>query len=129
MDQKKRAIFTLITSLLALGVAISWTLYKHKALPDKVSTTNGVAVLPFENLSPDVDNAYFAEGIHAEILARLATIHDLKVISRKSTQQYQRKPRNLHDIAKQLGVPNILEGSVRRDADQARSTSRSELSP
>ena len=77
-------------------------------------------VLPFENLSPDPDNAYFADGIREEILARLATIHDLKVISRNSTQQYQRKPRNLHDIAKQLGVSNILEGSVRREADQLR---------
>ena len=77
-------------------------------------------MLPFENLSPDPDNAYFAEGIHAEILARLATIHDLKVISRNSTLQYQDKSRNLHDIAKQLGVSNILEGSVRREADQVR---------
>jgi TolB-like protein/Tfp pilus assembly protein PilF len=77
-------------------------------------------VLPFENLSPDPDNAYFAEGIHEEILARLATIHDLRVISRNSTLQYRDKSRDLHDIAKQLGVSNILEGSVQREADQVR---------
>ena len=57
--------------------------------------TNGIAVLPFENLSGDPDNAYFAEGIQEEILTRLASIADLKVISRTSTQQYQSKPRNL----------------------------------
>ena len=120
MNQKKPAVFALVTSLLALAVAISWTFCKGKLLPEKVGTTKGVAVLPFQNLSPDPDNAYFAEGIQEEILARLATIHDLKVISRNSTQQYQRKPRNLRDIAKQLGVSNILEGSVRREADQVR---------
>jgi TolB-like protein/Tfp pilus assembly protein PilF len=120
MEQKKPAIFALIALLLALALAIGWIFWKGKLLPQKMGITKGVAVLPFENLSPDPDNAYFAEGIHAEILARLATIHDLKVISRNSTQQYQDKSRNLHDIAKQLGVSNILEGSLRRDADQVR---------
>jgi len=76
--------------------------------------------LPFENLSPDPDNAYFADGIQEEILTRLASIADLKVISRTSTQQYQSKPRNLREIAKQLGVAHILEGSVQRAADQVR---------
>ena len=120
MDQKKPAIFALMALLVALAVAIGWTLCKGKPLPEKVGTTKGVAVLPFENLSPDPDNAYFAEGIHEEILARLATIHDLRVISRNSTLQYQEKSRDLHDIAKQLGVSNILEGSVQREADQVR---------
>jgi TolB-like protein/Tfp pilus assembly protein PilF len=120
MDKKKPAIFAVMALLVALAVAISWTLWKGKLLPQKIGITRAVAVLPFENLSPDPDNAYFAEGIFEEILARLATIHDLKVISRNSTQQYQNKSRNLHDIAKQLGVSNILEGSVRRDADQVR---------
>jgi TolB-like protein/Tfp pilus assembly protein PilF len=77
-------------------------------------------VLPFENRSEDKANAYFAEGIQEEILTRLASITDLKVISRSSTQQYQSKPRNLAEIAKQLGVANILEGSVQRAADQVR---------
>jgi len=120
MDQEKSAIFALMALLVALAVAISWALWKGKLLPQKIGITKGVALLPFENLSPDPDNAYFADGIHEEILARLATIHDLKVISRNSTQQYQDKSRNLHDIAKQLGVSNILEGSVRRDADHVR---------
>ena len=82
--------------------------------------TNGVAVLPFENLSGDPDNAYFASGIQDEILTRLASIADLKVISRTSTQQYQSKPRNLRDIARELGVANIVEGSVQKAADQMR---------
>ena len=79
-----------------------------------------IAVLPFENLSRDPDNAYFAEGIQEEILTRLAKIADLKVISRTSTKQYQSKPGNLGEIAKQLGVTNILEGSVQKAADQVR---------
>ena len=73
-----------------------------------------VAVLPFENLSEDKANAFFASGIQDEILMRLAKIGDLKVISRTSTQKYQSKPANLREIAKQLGVANILEGSVQR---------------
>ncbi len=82
--------------------------------------TTGIAVLPFENLSPDADNAYFADGIQEEILTRLASIAGLKVISRTSTQRYQSKPRNLGEIAKQLDVANILEGSVQKTADQVR---------
>jgi TolB-like protein/Tfp pilus assembly protein PilF len=79
-----------------------------------------IAVLPFENLSHDPDNAYFAEGIHEGILTRLAKIADLKVISRTSTQRYQSKPSNLAEIAKQLGVANILEGSVQKAGDTVR---------
>ena len=79
-----------------------------------------IAVLPFENLSHDPDNAYLAEGIQEEILTRLAKIADLKVISRTSTQQFQTRPANLSEIARQLGVANILEGSVQRSADQVR---------
>jgi TolB-like protein/Tfp pilus assembly protein PilF len=79
-----------------------------------------VAVLPFENLSSDPDNAYFADGIQEEIRTRLARIADLKVISRNSTQRYQSKPGNLAEIAKQLHVAHILEGSVQKAADQVR---------
>src|SRR4029077_3126693 len=85
-----------------------------------VPMPKSVAVLPFENLSRDPDNAYFADGIHEEILTRLAGIAGLKVISRTSTRQYQSKPGNLAEIAKELGVANILEGSVQRAADQVR---------
>ncbi len=79
-----------------------------------------IAVLPFENLSRDPDNAYFADGVQDEILTRLAKIADLKVISRTSTQHYKSAPENLPEIAKQLGVANILEGSVQKSADSVR---------
>jgi len=79
-----------------------------------------IAVLPFENLSHDPDNAYFADGIQEEILTRLAKIADLKVISRTSTQHYKSSPDNLTQIAKRLGVANILEGSVQKSADKVR---------
>jgi TolB-like protein/Tfp pilus assembly protein PilF len=79
-----------------------------------------LAVLPFQNLSSDPDNAYFADGIQEEVLTRLAKIADLKVISRISTQGYQSEPGNLAEIAKQLGVANIVEGSVQKAGDQVR---------
>ena len=85
------------------------------AIPNK-----SIAVLPFDNLSRDPDNAYFCEGVQDEILTRLAKIADLKVISRTSTQLYQSKPGNLPNIAKQLGVANILEGSVQKADDTVR---------
>src|SRR6266403_1084569 len=106
------------TSLVGLAAAAGWIVWKSEFIRHPV--TNGVAVLPFENLSTDPDNAYFAEGIQEEILTRLAGIAGLKVISRTSTQQYQSRPRNLRDIAKQLGVANIVEGSVQKAADQMR---------
>src|SRR5882762_7444767 len=79
-----------------------------------------IAVLPFDNLSRDPDNAYFAEGVQDEILTRLAKVADLKVISRTSTQHFKSTPENLPEIAKQLGVTNILEGSVQKAKDQVR---------
>jgi serine/threonine protein kinase/Flp pilus assembly protein TadD len=85
------------------------------AIPKK-----SIAVLPFENRSEDKSNAYFADGIQDEILTRLSKIADLKVISRTSTQHYKSVPENLHEIAKQLGVAHILEGSVQKNADIVR---------
>jgi TolB-like protein len=79
-----------------------------------------IAVLPFDNLSRDPDNAYFCEGVQDEILTRLAKVADLKVISRTSTQHFKSAPENLPQIAQQLGVANILEGSVQKAADQVR---------
>ncbi|MGH8029927.1 MAG: hypothetical protein ACREO3_08340, partial [Arenimonas sp.] len=79
-----------------------------------------IAVLPFANLSSDKDNAYFADGIQDEILTRLAKIGDLKVISRTSTQRYASSPDNLTEIARQLGVANILEGSVQKVGNSVR---------
>jgi TolB-like protein len=82
--------------------------------------SKSIAVLPFDNLSRDPDNAFFAEGIQDEILTRLAKVADLKVISRTSTQHFKSAPEDLRDIAKKLGVMNILEGSVQKVADQVR---------
>ena len=79
-----------------------------------------IAVLPFENLSSDPNNAYFADGIQEEILTRLAKIADLKVISRTSTQHYKSAPENLREIATQLGVAHIVEGSVQKSGDAVR---------
>jgi serine/threonine protein kinase/Tfp pilus assembly protein PilF len=85
------------------------------AAPEK-----SIAVLPFENLSRDPDNAYFADGIQDEILTRLSKMADLKVISRTSTQHYKSAPENLAEIAKQLGVAHILEGRVQKSGDAVR---------
>jgi TolB-like protein/Tfp pilus assembly protein PilF/class 3 adenylate cyclase len=85
------------------------------AIPEK-----SIAVLPFDNLSRDPDNAYFCEGVQDEILTRLAKVADLKVISRTSTQHFKSTPENLPQIAKQLGVAHILEGSVQKASDQVR---------
>ena len=85
------------------------------AAPEK-----SIAVLPFENRSEDKANAYFADGIQDEILTRLSKIADLKVISRTSTQHYKSAPENLPEIARQLGVAHILEGSVQKSGDAVR---------
>jgi len=106
----------LSTGLFFLG---RFTVSTKQSVSAEVSSKS-IAVLPFDNLSRDPDNAYFASGIQDEIMTRLARIADLKVISRTSTQQYQSKPGNLSEIAKQLGVANILEGSVQKVADQVR---------
>src|SRR5437870_1831712 len=82
--------------------------------------TKSIDVLPFDNLSRDPDNAYFAEGVQDEILTRLAKVADLKVISRTSTQRFKSAPSDLREIAKQLGVMNIVEGSVQKANDQVR---------
>jgi TolB-like protein/Flp pilus assembly protein TadD len=88
---------------------------KAASIPQK-----SIAVLPFENLSEEKSNAYFAEGIQNEILTRLATVHDLKVISRTSTAKYQSKPDNLKTVAQELGVSTVLEGSVQKAGDKVR---------
>jgi TolB-like protein/predicted Zn-dependent protease len=103
-----------------LGLAVIFLVVQHYWMPPRVATQiidKSVAVLPFENLSDDKANAYFAEGIQDEILTRLAKIGALKVISRTSTAHYASNPTNLPEIAKQLGVANILEGSVQKAGD------------
>ena len=116
--RRNPVIIALIALLVALAVAIGWNIWRSELT--RRSPTKGIAVLPFDDLSADPDNAYLADGIQEEILARLTKIADLKVISRPSTQHYQTKPTNLAKIAKQLGVTNVLQGSVRKVPDRVR---------
>jgi adenylate cyclase len=97
----------------------------HEAREKKIEASapalrKSIAVLPFENLSEDKANAYFADGIQEEILTRLSRIGDLKVISRTSTQRFKNSSEDISQIARQLGVANILEGTVRKAGDQVR---------
>ncbi|MEY2487073.1 MAG: adenylate cyclase [Verrucomicrobiota bacterium] len=126
-----RRRFVLIVVLLAAaaaGLLVFQFLQTHPGRDDKEHTGGGslalsdksIAVLPFDNLSRDPDNAFFAEGVQDEILTRLAKVADLKVISRTSTQRFKSAPSDLREIAKQLGVMNILEGSVQKSNDQVR---------
>ena len=113
----------LIVVVLAAGILIF--LQRPRNRPGALSSTiairdKSIAVLPFENLSEEKANAYFADGIQDEILTRLSKIADLKVISRTSTQHYKSAPENLPQIAKQLGVAHILEGSVQKSRDAVR---------
>src|SRR5437764_2300913 len=107
-----------IAALLALVAMIaSFVFFLRRPIPPAMADKS-IAMLPFENLSRDPDNAYFATGIQDEILTRLAKIGALKVISRNSTQQYAARPGNLSEIARQLGAASILEGSVQKAGDQ-----------
>ena len=109
-------------SLVVLGMSALFVFQRLwiQNAPLNSAPEKSIAVLPFENRSEDKANAYFADGIQDEIVTRLSKIADLKVISRTSTQQYHSKPANLREIAKQLGVANILEGSVQKVANQVR---------
>ena len=111
-----------ITTALSLGLFLLGRYTASQAAPRErgVATQRSVAVLPFENLSDDKSNAYFATGIQDEILTRLARLNELKVISRTSTAQYQSKPANPGEIGKQLGVAHLLEGSVQKVGEQVR---------
>jgi len=113
--------------VVVIGAAISIGLFflgrysaGNKAASPAGISNKSIAVLPFDNLSRDPDNAYFAEGVQDEILTRLAKVADLKVISRTSTQHFKSTPDNLPQIAKQLGVAHILEGSVQKSGEQVR---------
>src|SRR5436189_2907594 len=127
--------YVLIAVLLvsAVALAISFSVFYRGGSPGVARSSSekaadgglpiaekSIAVLPFENRSEDKANAYFADGIQDEILTRLSKIADLKVISRTSTQHYKSAPENLTEIAKQLGVAHILEGSVQKSGDAVR---------
>jgi TolB-like protein/Flp pilus assembly protein TadD len=111
---------------IALALGIGLTLSAQQAWQRLVRPAfgerPGLAVLPFANLSPDPENAYFADGLHEEILAALARAGGLRVISRTSVQEYRDPRRNLREIADALDVSLILEGSVRRVGDDVRLT-------
>src|SRR5438128_4052008 len=117
--RRKRSILAAagVTAVVG-GIAISTWLYQRAQSSAEIERS--IAVLPFENLSEDKANAYFAEGIQDEILTRLSKIADLKVISRTSTQHYKSAPENLPEIGKQLGVAHVLEGRVQRSGDGVR---------
>jgi TolB-like protein/Tfp pilus assembly protein PilF len=124
----------ILALLLSLGGAFLWRFSAATAPPRKFATASAppaatriapipeksIAVLPFDNLSDEKANAYFAEGIQDEILTRLAGITDLKVISRTSTAKYQSKPEDLKTVSQQLGVAKVLEGTVQRAGDKVR---------
>jgi TolB-like protein/Tfp pilus assembly protein PilF len=127
--------YVLIAVLLvsAVALAISFSVFYRRGSPAVARSSSGkaadvglpiaeksIAVLPFENRSEDKANAYFADGIQDEILTRLSKIADLKVISRTSTQHYKSAPENLPEIARQLGVAHILEGSVQKSGNAVR---------
>ena len=106
--------------LLAGALALAFPFYWQRNPTTSSMPEKSIAVLPFENLSDDKQNSYFADGVQDEILSDLSKIADLKVISRTSTQHYKSAPKNLPEIAKQLGVANILEGSVQKSGDAVR---------
>ena len=113
----------IIGAVLSIGLFFlgRYTVANKAPSPNDLANKS-IAVLPFESLSEDKSNAYFADGIQDEILARLSKIADLKVISRTSTQKYKSTPNDLREIAQRLGVANILEGSVQKANDQVRVT-------
>jgi len=114
---RRRNIALLIVAGVIISIAAGFFLLP---LASARKINKSIAVLPFQNLSAEKENAYFAEGIQNEILTKLATVRDLKVISRTSTAKYQSKPSNLKTVAQELGVSTILEGTVQRAGDKVR---------
>jgi len=119
--KRKRSLFIAAAVVLLAAIVVAFFFVSRR--PTQSTPTileKSIAVLPFENLSEDKANAYFADGIQDEILTRLSKIADLKVISRTSTQRYKSAPENLADIARQLGVAHVLEGSIQKSGDAVR---------
>jgi len=123
---RKRAVFRWLSlcmgSLLAVLAVIGFLVFRHKRPVELPLPEKSIAVFPFENLSEEKANAYFAEGVQNEILTKLASVRDLKVISRISTAKYQSKPDNLKSLAQELGVSTVLEGAVQKTGDKVRVT-------
>jgi serine/threonine protein kinase/Tfp pilus assembly protein PilF len=118
IKRPKRGVLVTLAAALLVAAAVAYSFFF--LTPAQSSNEKSIAVLPFENLSEDKSNAYFADGIQDEILTRLSKIADLKVISRTSTQRYKNTSQKPSDIASQLGVANLLEGSVQKTNDQVR---------
>ena len=116
-SHRRRNLIMLIATGLIIS-AVAGFLLLPRVSARKIDKS--IAVLPFQNLSAEKANAYFADGIQNEILTKLATVRDLKVISRTSTEKYQSKPDNLKTVAQELGVSTILEGTVQRAGDKVR---------
>ena len=110
----------LIIAVVALGLLVFRPNRSLRTTTTSIVPEKSIAVLPFENLSEEKANAYFADGIQDEILTKLASIADLKVISRTSTAKYKSKPEDLKTVSQQLGVANVVEGTVQRAADKVR---------
>jgi TolB-like protein/Tfp pilus assembly protein PilF len=119
-NEVKRSKRGLLVTAVAVLAALAVACFFFFGIPRSPANEKSIAVLPFENLSEDKSNAYFADGIQDEILTRLSKIADLKVISRTSTQRYKKTHQKPSEIAKQLGVANLLEGSVQKTNDQVR---------
>jgi TolB-like protein/Flp pilus assembly protein TadD len=120
-SKKKTWIYVvIIAAVLSIGIFFLGRYTASNRIGSAALSAKSIAVLPFANLSRDPDNAYFAAGIQDEIITRLAKITDLKVISCGSTQRFKSAPEDVAAVAKQLGVANILEGSVQRSTDQIR---------
>jgi serine/threonine protein kinase/lipopolysaccharide biosynthesis regulator YciM len=116
-----RSPIALVLLLLVAAFAVALPFYWHRNPATSLPPEKSIAVLPLENLSEEKENAFFATGIQDELLSNLSKIADLKVISRTSVMQYKSGiPRNLKEIAQQLGVSNVVEGSVRRSGDHVR---------
>jgi TolB-like protein/Tfp pilus assembly protein PilF len=119
-DTIKRDVANKIKDQLEVALAAKTKAEVEQSAAGSAIPEKSIAVLPFENLSDDKSAAYFADGIQDEILTKLASIADLKVISRTSTAKYKSKPEDLKTVSQQLGVANVLEGSVQKAADKVR---------
>ena len=117
---RKLDFFIIAVLLLVIGILLFQRLHPNVSPTVSSALEKSIAVLPFDNLSRDPDNAYFSDGIQDEILTKLAGIGDLKVISRKSTAKYKSTPEDLKTVARELGVASVLEGSVQKAGDKVR---------
>jgi TolB-like protein len=119
--RRRRKHLVLAAGALLLTIALAGlAIFIHESAQSSSEMNRSIAVLPFENLTANAEDQFFTVGIQDEILTKLASLADLKVISRTSTEKYKSKPADLKKVGQQLGVGRILEGSVQREADKVR---------